>query len=625
MVCDVLACLGKGHSTCLQHTSRLKARWFTASVLAAFSPAIFDASMGRGDKKKESSRGKQVRKDGKGKTKGEGPKFVPKFEYFAKSKLAAYPSEEGKCVYTEKNHDEKDFFKLKNILKTRNSGNEELCHRIGMGLALDAASAHHGVEVLHKHFGEAIPAVPEEHAAQLGKTGLPKLLEALRSESGKKFVGCLTVLNVGKSGQPAESDVKDAVKTFVAYLQDPKGTLHRNLTRLATDAAALYLFAMTLLKDMALVQSPEGWAEKVEGKQSDAVKAWKRKPADEKKLRQALVTELMAKVENNEPAPGKKRRVSDSSSAASTASGGTGSSKGGSSSEEASGENSDGSAGSGRSTSSGKASSSSSAPKKDNNKKKDKKKDRKKDAKEKKPKERKDTKDKKEEKDKKNNKEDKKIEAKEKKNPKEKEADAKEKKSKKPGKSGKEKKTKGDAVSLDSEADVIESSSQNEERHDKDKKSKKAEQKQKEKELQAEKRRERKEAAEAAEEARTAAFTTWPSAAVQEAAEQLEDAKASIGLLTGRFKKEGLVNLTRLIPAQVLAQFPEVCVATADLAHVEGEWVSNKEAKPALVMLLDVASAVAAFWAEHAEAASSSGEAAAEAKVNEAEEHKKEG
>ena len=490
--------------------------------------------------------------------------------------------------------------------------------------------------MLHKHFEEAIPAVPEEHAAQLGKTGLPKLLEALRSESGKKFVGCLTVLNVGKSGQPAESDVKDAVKTFVAYLQDPKGTLHRNLTRLATDAAALYLFAMTLLKDMALVQSPEGWAEKVEGKQSDAVKAWKRKPADEKKLRQALVAELMAKVESNEPAPGKKRRVSDSSSAASTASGGTGSSKGGSSSEEASGENSDGSAGSGSSTSSGKASSSSSAPKKDNNKKKDKKKDRKKDAKEKKPKERKDTKDKKEEKDKKNNKEDKKIEAKEKKNPKEKEADAKEKKSKKPGKSGKEKKTKGGAVSLDSEADVIESSSQNErkqDKQDKDKKSRKAEQKQKEKALQAEKRRERKEAerataaaaeaAEAAEEARTAAFTTWPSATVQEAAEQLEDAKASIGLLTGRFKKEDLVNLTRLIPAQVLAQFPEVCVATADLAHVEGEWVSNKEAKPVLVMLLDVASAVAAFWAEHAEAASSSGEAVAEAMVNEAEEDKK--
>ena len=483
--------------------------------------------------------------------------------------------------------------------------------------------------MLHKHFDEAIPAVPEKHAAQLGKTGLPKLLEALRSESGKKFVGCLTVLNVGKSGQPAESDVKDAVKTFVAYLQDPKGTLHRNLTRLATDAAALYLFAMTLLKDMALVQSPEGWAEKVEGKQSDAVKAWKRKPADEKKLRQALVAELMAKVENNEPAPGKKRRVSDSSSAASTASGGAGSSKGGSSSEEASGEDSDGSAGSGSNTSSGKASktrssSSSPAPKKDNNKKKDKKKD----IKEKKPKEKKDTKDNKKEKGKKNNKEDKKIEAKKKKNPKEKEANTKEKKSKKPRKSGKEKKTKGDAVSLDSEADVIESSSQNEEKHDKDKKSKKAEQKkEKEKELQAEKRRERKEAeratAEAAKEARTAAFTTWPSATVQEAAEQLEDAKASIGLLAGRFKKEDLVNLTRLIPAQVLAQFPEVCVATADLAHVEGEWVSKKEAKPALVMLLDVASTVAAFWAEHAEAASSSGEAAAEAKVNEAEEDKK--
>ena len=591
--------------------------------------------MGRGDKKRESGRGKQVRKDGKGKAKGEGPKFVPKFEYFAKSKLAAYPSEEGKCVYTEKNHGEKDFFKLKNILKTRNSGNEELCRRIGMGLALDAASAHHGVEVLQKHFADAVHAVPGEHAARLGKTGLPKLLEELGSDRGKRFVHCLAILNVGKSGQPAESDVKAAVKTFVEYLQDPNGNLHRHLTRLATDAAGLYPFAMTLLKDMALVQDPEGWAVKVEGKQREAVKAWKRRPADEKKLRHALVAELMAKVENNEPAPGKKRRVSDSSSA----SGGAGSSKGGASSQEASGEDSDGSAESESKTSSGKSSekssspsSSSSAAEKDRSKKKDK--DKKKGAKEKKTKWKKGTTNTKEEKDKKSNKEDKKLEAKGKKNAREEEADTKEKKSKKPSKGGKEKKTKGEAVSLDSEADVIESSSQNEKRHSKDKKtekSKKAERKQKEKELQAEKRREKKEAgraaaaaAEAEEAARTAAFTTWPASTVQEAAEQLEDAKASIGLLTGRFKKEDLVNLTRLIPTQVLARFPEVCIATADLAHVDGEWVSNKEAKPALVMLLEVASAVAAFWAEHAETASPSGEAATGPEAKEKEE-KKEG
>ena len=239
--------------------------------------------------------------------------FVPKYAYFGKERLAAYPNEDGVCVYVGKGQDEKAFFTLENICASRSSKNEELCHRIGMGLALDAASLHNGTKVLHKHFGEAIP---EDLQQQFHKTGLPKILEALASDAGQRFVQSIEVLDVGKTGQPREKAIKKAIKGFVEYLQDDDGTLRRNLARLASDAAALYLFAMTLLKDMALVSSPKEWAAKVEGKQSDEVKAWLRKPKDDAKLLAALVHELLAKVEKNEPAAGKKRKASDTSSMA---------------------------------------------------------------------------------------------------------------------------------------------------------------------------------------------------------------------------------------------------------------------------------------------------------------------
>ena len=93
--------------------------------------------MGRDNGKKTHGKGKGAKKDNQSKGGGEKPKFVPRYHYFAKSKLASYPNEDGVCVYLEKNHDEKDFFKLKTILKSRTSSNEELCHRPGMGLALE--------------------------------------------------------------------------------------------------------------------------------------------------------------------------------------------------------------------------------------------------------------------------------------------------------------------------------------------------------------------------------------------------------------------------------------------------------------------------------------------------------
>ena len=206
--------------------------------------------------------------------------FVPKYEYFEKAKLAAYPNEEGGCLYLDKGQDEKQFFALNNIAKSRSGSNEELCRRIGMGVSLDANSAAAGVKLLEKHFSGEWPVAVQ---TSLHKTGLPKLKAALETTQGKQFVAALDILNVGKEGRPEEADIKKALKGFVDYLQKDPDNVQVPLARLAADASCLYLFAMSLLKDMALVQHPKEWAKKMEGKQSEAVKAWIRRPTDVEK------------------------------------------------------------------------------------------------------------------------------------------------------------------------------------------------------------------------------------------------------------------------------------------------------------------------------------------------------
>lgn len=91
------------------------------------------------DKQKATKKGKK------------GPKIVPKHMYFGKNLLAPYINEDGCPFYVGKNKDEKETLKLKQIRKDRNSSNEEMCRRMGMGLALDAANLHGGAACLAKH------------------------------------------------------------------------------------------------------------------------------------------------------------------------------------------------------------------------------------------------------------------------------------------------------------------------------------------------------------------------------------------------------------------------------------------------------------------------------------------
>ena len=302
-VCTVQAC--RNSTTASEHSRNCA----TLGPLAKVAMGRFggDKKNRRGDDQK--GRGDKTKKQDKA-------AVVPKYEFWAKNKLASYPSEDGTCLYFGKGQGAREFFALDSICQSRSAKNEELCKRIGMGLALDAATLHTGAQLLQKRVAEDLP--DELQKGPFAKTGIPKLMQELSSEAGSNFVEALAVLNVGKTGQPSEKAVKKAMAVFVEYLQEEDGTrkLRHHLSRLASDAAALYLFAMTFLKDFALFTHPKDWAGKVEAKQSEAVKKWLKDPKNSEKLQKALVAELMAKVENNEAAPGKKRKASDSSSAA---------------------------------------------------------------------------------------------------------------------------------------------------------------------------------------------------------------------------------------------------------------------------------------------------------------------
>lgn len=270
--------------------------------------------MGRGGayRKGKAPAGKGKKSEAKKKKSSQGA-IVPRDAYFAKSALAAYPDESGVPLYLPKGVDEKTFLQLRTIFESRSGKDEELFRRIGMALALDAASTHNGARLLRKRFGESLPGEMRE---KLRKTGIPGVMEAFATEGGKAFVQSLSVLDVGKTRRPGDKSLKKAVKVFEEYLREDDGSLRRNLARLASDAAALYLFAMTLLKDMAFIRNPKDWAKKVEGKQGSEIKAWQKKPSDRARLQAALVAEIVAKASANDPAPGGQEKASADSSPA---------------------------------------------------------------------------------------------------------------------------------------------------------------------------------------------------------------------------------------------------------------------------------------------------------------------
>ena len=92
----------------------------------------------------------------------------------------------------------------------------------------------------------------------------------------------------------------------------------------------------------------------------------------------------------------------------------------------------------------------------------------------------------------------------------------------------------------------------------------------------------------------------WTADAVEELLVQAAEVKSSMGLLTGRRKKEDLLKVARLVPLQVMPLFDEAQKAMAAVVEVDDEWIYNSQGKPLMCMLEDLANEVAAFWKEQA-------------------------
>ena len=69
--------------------------------------------------------------------------------------------------------------------------------------------------------------------------------------------------------------------------------------------------------------------------------------------------------------------------------------------------------------------------------------------------------------------------------------------------------------------------------------------------------------------------------------DQAQEAKGSIGLMSGRFKTAEIMALSRAFPLGVTPHFPEIEKELAKVMELDSDWVPNKEAKPLLAMLVD--------------------------------------
>jgi chemotaxis protein histidine kinase CheA len=241
---------------------------------------------------------------------------VKKYSFFPKQKLASYPNEDGVPFYLAKNQDEKAFFKLDNVVKTRDASNEEMFHRMGMALSLDSACYDFGTKKLLKHVD---PMWPEDVKDQLAKSGLIGLAQILSSPgAGQKFLAAVNVLNVGQTGKPGSSERNTAIEDFVDFLKSDTENLQKHLARAASFSANIYLMTMTMMKDLALLENPKKWAAKMEKQTGKAVLAWIKKPKDMDKLKAALKEAFADKVKSHEKSKEKKKRASDSSSGGSS-------------------------------------------------------------------------------------------------------------------------------------------------------------------------------------------------------------------------------------------------------------------------------------------------------------------
>jgi hypothetical protein len=241
--------------------------------------------------------------------------IIPKFKYFAKNALAAYPDEDGVPIYLNNAEDEKEFFKKGHIMKGRNKDNCELFKRMGMALCLGASSLDAGCKTLEKRVPKPNDS-DSDIATKTKKGGLGPLVQLLDTAEGKEFVDAVGTLNAGQKKKPRKDDVLKAVRNMEHFLDEKGADLRKILSRVAIFSGSMFLFSMTLTELLELSEHKKDWAKSMDNvnKQPKAVRDWIRDPKDNTKFLNALAESFMEKIKKNKKVKDKKKNASDSSS-----------------------------------------------------------------------------------------------------------------------------------------------------------------------------------------------------------------------------------------------------------------------------------------------------------------------
>ena len=77
--------------------------------------------------------------------------YIPKFKFLTKSAIAPYPDEDLVPIYLNGADDERSYFEVGHVMRTRSKDNCEAYHRMGMFVCLGASAVDVGAQSLMKH------------------------------------------------------------------------------------------------------------------------------------------------------------------------------------------------------------------------------------------------------------------------------------------------------------------------------------------------------------------------------------------------------------------------------------------------------------------------------------------
>ena len=195
---------------------------------------------------------------------------------------------------------EKEYLAPKHLIKhVLTPDTEELMHRLGYGVSETAAML------------DLIPWL-QKSGGEKDSTAMLQLF-ADRDDMPK----AISYLNLGDENKCSSAASSEHLQTVVEFFGTDTAAKQRLTRKVMMWSARLFLASAAAHKFLALLTHNEMWADKVQdqSKQSAAVKAWLKKPANVEKLVAAMTAELNAHPKGGK-AKAKRNTLSNSSGSA---------------------------------------------------------------------------------------------------------------------------------------------------------------------------------------------------------------------------------------------------------------------------------------------------------------------